>query len=148
MVDTPRNPTEARKWLRRAARQLREYEKGTAGELTPFIEHCLASYLRRAILMTLRGQDIEKSFGLAQPRSGAPGKRNQTKDPDAFSKQQDLIFKARILRRQGFAWKQIPEKIGYNGSGKALEKMCREQADLVEQTTRGLAERRASRIRQ
>jgi hypothetical protein len=146
MFDAPCNPTEAKRWLRLFARQLRQYVKGTADELTPFIEPYLANYVRGAILKALRGQDLEKSFRLAQPRGGAPTKRNQIKDPKAFSKQQDLIFQVQLLRAKGILWKEIPTRIGYRGAWKALEKMCREQADPVEQMRRRFANRAARRV--
>ena len=44
-MDHPANPADAMRQLTRFARQLREYVKGTADEVTPYIEHSLAEYV-------------------------------------------------------------------------------------------------------
>lgn len=136
------SPAEATRKLRRFCHQLREYVEGTADELTPFIEHDLATYVADAIEQTGREHiGLERALGLIRNCRGAPSKREQSKDLDAYKRQQDLIYRAYQERDNGKTWKQIVRIVKFQGSERQLEKLCREQSDDIEQFRRKLANR-------
>ncbi|MFZ0116555.1 MAG: hypothetical protein WAL15_19540 [Xanthobacteraceae bacterium] len=142
MKDKQLSPAEATRKLRRFGQQLREYVEGTADELTPFIERDLATYVADAIEQTGREQiGLERALGLIHNRPGAPSKREQSKDLDAYKRQQELIYRANQERANGKTWKQIVGIERFRGSERQLEKLCREQSDYAEQFRRKLANR-------
>ena len=144
------NPADAMRGLSRFARQLREYVKGTDDEITPYIEHSLAEYVAESIERVGRAHiTFEKAFGLAQAKSGAPAKKDRASDPEGYKKQQLLIFKAKRLRSQPppVQWAAVPHAIGYRGSWRQLQKLCREKADPIAQIALELAHRPASEKR-
>jgi hypothetical protein len=136
-MDHPANPADAMRQLTRFAKQLREYVKETADEITPYIDHRLAEYVAGSIEKLEREQiTLDKAFGIAQSKKGAPAKKNRASDPEGFKQEQLLIFNALQLReeRPPVQWKAIPHRIGYRGSWKQLQKLCLEKADKSVQT--------------
>jgi len=149
-MDHPANPADAMRQLTRFARQLREYVKGTADEATPYIEHSLAEYVAESI-ERVRREDVtvDEAVGLAQAKRGAPVKKDRASDPEGHKKQQRLIFKAMRLRSQQppVKWAAVAHAIGYSGSWRQWQKLCREKADPIAQAALELAHRAAKRKR-
>jgi len=127
---------------------LREYVKETADEVTPYLEHSLAEYVAESIERVRREHvTMDKALGLAWAKTGAPVKKDRASDPEGHIKQQLLIFKARRLRSQQppVKWAAIPHTIGYSGSWRQLQKLCREKADPIVQAALELAHRASKR---
>jgi hypothetical protein len=140
----PANPAEAMRQLTRFARQLREYVKETVDEVTPYIEHSLAEYVAENIERVRREHvTMDEALGLAWAKIGAPLKKDRASDPEGHKKQQLLIFNAMRLRSQQppVKWAAIPHTIGYSGSWRQLQKLCREKADPIAQAAHELAHR-------
>ena len=78
MASNPANPADAMRQLTRFARQLREYVKETADEVTPYIEHSLAEYVAESIERVGR-EDVtmDKALGLALAKEGRAGQERQ-----------------------------------------------------------------------
>ena len=79
----PANLADAMRQLTRFARQLREYVKETADEVTPYIEHSLAEYVAESIERVGR-EDVtmDKALGLALAKRGAPVMKDRASNPE------------------------------------------------------------------